>query len=204
MTEVSTEKKVKAKKGEGPVSIGYLVGDKLSKRVADGVTAIVVTPKVGEAKNYDLTTIPQGMLLQLAGLGLGKRLDVFIRNTVKNADDANVISLADSVFNEIKEGKIYSRTEGSGGGAGRPFDYQFWVDVMANTAKSKKKTATEEQLAAFRTKLESSPPKERQVLLKKLQGDKVFSYNMKKLITEREAAKIKKDGAGDFDALSEF
>lgn len=207
MASTDTAKVTRGKKGDGPLAISYLANDKALKRVEDGVTHVVVTSKSGAVKNYDLSAIPHPILLQLAGMGLGKRMDVFARNTVKNSDDANVIELTDKVYSDVVGGKIYTRAEGSGAGAGRPFNYEIWQEIAAETAKRKKAPApTEAQLKAFKNKLESFTPADRQKFIRKLQLDKVFALASKVIHAKHDADKLKKDGIADDapDALADM
>lgn len=196
----------RGKKGDGPLAVSFLAGDKALKRVEEGVTHVVVTPKNGSAKNYDLSKLPMPVLIQLAAMGYAKRTDVFVRNTVKNSDDANVIELADKVYNDLVEGKIYTRAEGSGAGAGRPFDYAFYQEVIADVAKRKKRPApTDAQLEAFKNKLESLTPADRQKAIRKMQTDKVFALALKVISAKRDAEKLKgaKQDDDAFDVLDD-
>lgn len=208
MAATEKVKATRGKKGDGPLAISYLAGDKAIKRVSDDVSALTVTPKTGSAKNYNLTELPAAVILQLAALGAHKRMDVYARNGVKGNDGANVVELTDKVWNDLKEGKIYTRNESAGGGgAGRPFPFEHWQEVMADTVKRKGKPAlSEAQLAAFKVKLEGMTSKDRQIYIRKLHTDKVFALASKLASAKADAAKLKanKPDADSFDVLGEL
>lgn len=195
-----------SKKGSGPVAVTYL-DDKgaASKRVPAIVSGIVVTNTKDASKNktFSLSTLSAETQAQLAAAAAGKKLDTYIRNTVKNDNTADIVGAADKLWAVFNSGKLYSRAEGSGKGAGRPFDYQFWIDVMVDYTKAKGQPASEKALAGWKLKLETSTPKDRRELLKKYQKDHVFNCATKNVELRRQKDKAKST-TSEFNVLSEL
>ena len=177
-----TEKSPRGKKGEGPMTISYLddTGN-ISKRVTDKTVAVRVSDKSDHVADYALDQLSPVIRNQLVAMALAKRIDTYVRNSVSE-DGSNVIELAAGVYDGIKQGAIYTRKEGSGAGAGRPFDTSFWRGVMSDTAKIKKVTVTDKQLDSFETKLKSMTPADRKEHIAKLKLDKAFTLAWKKEI----------------------
>lgn len=206
----TTETKARGKKGDGPVTVSYIDGDnKPSKRVPAVVSAIVVTPRSApdKAVSFSPDNLPVAIRAMLVAAAVAKRIDQNIRNGVEpGATAEQVIAKANEAFELLNSGKLYSRAEGAGvAGAGRPFDYDLYVEAIKMTADVKKKPATDAQLSAFKTKLEGMTPKDRREHLVKLQKDPVFNVSLKKVQASRAQAALKTKGANvdGIDALAD-
>lgn len=206
MAHVQTETKVKkSKRANGPVTITYLDNsDKMHKRVPSEVKGIVVTSNKDQKSNtYSINDIPPAVRNQLAAMALAKRADTYIRNTVRKGGDESVVSLANSVFDTLKSGKIYTRAEGSGT-VGRPFDIELWMDTIIECSKLKKMPApTEKKLQDIRAKLESLSPKERRDNTMRWQKDATFELALGNVKSARLRKKIK-DSDGEYDAMADM
>ena len=195
----------RGKKGDGPVVISFLdENGNESKRVSDKSQAIRIADKNGNTVELSVNDLSPATRNQLIILGAVRRVDTFVRNGAKQ-DGANVISLATGVINSLKNNVIYSRKEGTGTGAGRPFDFAFYRLVMAATAKSKGHEASEKQLEAWETKLKARTPADRKAYIAKLRTDPSFNVSFKKADAARLAAQVKGGTkSSDVDALEDL
>lgn len=186
-------KATRGKKGDGPVVVSFLDNaGAVAKRVNDKTEAVRVADKSGNVLDFPLTSLSPSMRNQLIALAVAKRFDTYVRNGAK-VEGSNVITLANSVADSLKSGALYSRKEGTGAGAGRPFDYAFWKEVITHTAKLKGLEATEKQLEAFEAKYRLMTPADRKAKLAKMKaGDPTFNVAYKKVETARFANSVKK------------
>ena len=193
----------RGKKGDGPVVITYL-NDKgeEGKRVSENTVAIRIADKGGNSVELSVNDLAPATRNQLIILGATKRVDTFVRNGAKQ-DGANVIQLATGVISSLKSGIIYSRKEGSGTGAGRPFDYAFYRLVMEATANAKKTPASEKQLDKWEEKLKARTPSDRKAYIAGLRLDPVFNVQFKKADAAR-LALASKGKTSDHDALADL
>lgn len=192
---------VKGKKGEGVVVVRFVdskdTGD--LKRVPADVHAVTVANRKGASKSFVIDQLPPALRNQLAAFALGKRMDIHVRNSAKE-DGSDVVEIASQLFEALKAGKFYTRTEGKGG-PGRTFDFDKWVEIMKITADKRKKPATAKNLADFRKKLESfSSPKDRSAYLNGLMKDPVVKVAKNEVEAREEKKKI---GTTDYDALAD-
>ena len=195
-------------RGNGPIAVTFLDEEgKSHKRVPAKVSGWIVTDKnSGKTKTYNLSDLPDDIVWQGAALGFVGRVVTYARNTTKNNPGTSVLECADSVMTNLKAGKMYTRAEGNGAGPqGRPFDYDLWREVMANTANAKSIKISDKQLDGFVAGLKALTPKERQADIKKRQGDPYVVAALKHAQAKRTQQAIKK-GAADtsYDALSDF
>ena len=192
----------RGKKGDGPIVITYL-NDKgeVSKRVSDTTVGVRVADRHDHVVDYKIDQLSPAIRQQLVALALAKRIDTYVRNSVDDAA-SNVIELSGTVYDGIKNGEIYTRKEGAaGGGAGRPFDFTFWRNIMAETARLKKVNATDKLLDAFEGKLKSMTPGDRKTYLANKKNDKVFMMAWKRAEISKLSESVKKGDAGEVDAL---
>lgn len=200
----------KKTRGDGPVSFVFIDGsNKEHKRVADGASQVKVLAKGGKTKTYNVSTLAPAVIMQLATMEFKKRLDIKIRNTVKDDANAEVIAIADEDYAALKEGKLFSRKEGGAGGPGRTFNFDMWVtiakyasDIIAKADKTgKRKPASDKQLADFRGKLEAMTPKDRTAQLKKFREKPVYALAEAQYKTEQAKKAIAAGDVDDMDAL---
>jgi hypothetical protein len=195
-------------RGNGPIAIFFIDDqNKQHKRVPAKVTGIgVVDTATGKSKSFNLADLSDDVICQGAAFGFAGRVLTYARNTIKNNAGASVLSCADSVMENLKSGKMYTRAEGNGAGPqGRPFDYDIWREVMASVASAKGVKISDKQLENFVVGLKALTPKERQADIKKRQGDPYVVAALKHAQAKRTQQAIKK-GAADtsYDALADF
>lgn len=163
-------------RGNGPVAVTYVDSEgKTHKRVPERVVGVVVSDKSGKSRTYKLSDLAPAMINGLAASGLGKKLDIFVRNTVKNDEASDVAETADKLFGQIKAGSLYTRGEGKG--AASKFDVEKWIDIMSQAAELDKKPLTEKSKNTLRAKLMSVQGRERQGLVMSWQR-KIASVNL--------------------------
>jgi len=200
------EVKVKAKKGMGPLVVMYLDREgKPSKKPTENVAQVEIADRGGRKTTMAIDGLSPNTRNQLVALAVGKRIDTFVRNSVKGDDKANIIQLADGIFSSIKSGVIFKRGESKRGAAGRPFDYDLWIEVMATvTMRKTKKPASKIQLDAFRSKLNSMQGADRRNFILGLQRDPHVSVAVKELQAAKEAQKLASGEVSDYDALADM
>lgn len=200
----------KKTRGDGPVSFVFIdASNKEHKRVAEGAAQVKAVAKGGKTKVYNVGTLSPAVILQLATLEFKKRLDIKIRNTVKDDANAEVIAIADDEYAALKDGVLYSRKEGGAGGPGRSFNFDMWVqiakyasEIKAKNDKTKKaQPATEKQLAGFRTKLEAMQPKERTAQIKKFKENPYYTLAEAQYKSEQAKKSIADGEFDDEDSL---
>ena len=196
MVVANTEKKTR---GHGPVTVNYLDGEgKAHKRIPEkGVVAVQVTDKAGKTRAFKLSDFSPAMINGLAAGGFGKKLDVYVRNTVKNDDTADVLGTATKIFDLVRAGKLYTREEGSGV-KGKPFNSEYWITAMTEGAESQGKGLTKKQVDNLTAKLMSVQGKERRNLV--LSWQKIPSVQL--VIANRRAAEAKKASKTGGDSIS--
>ena len=196
-------------RGNGPLLITFIDENGTShKRVPAKVMGVTIIERAtGKPRAYNLDDLPEDTLRAHAAIGMGKRLETYGRNTVKNNPNKSVISCTDEMFEDMKKGIVYRRGEGNGtgGGAGRPFDYDLWVEVMTATAHAKGQKLNDDQLAKFVIGLKALSPKERQQDIKKRMGDAYVQAALKDAQAKRLKQGLKKGTlSSEYDALSDL
>ena len=95
-------------RGNGPVKIVFVDGEgKPHKRIADGVSKISVTDtRTNKHKQFDVDALSSEMLFQLAVGLVGHRMLTNIRNAAKVNPTADVLSIAESIFENLKKGHV--------------------------------------------------------------------------------------------------
>lgn len=202
--------KGRAKKEDTAYSIIF-VNDKgeESSRIPTVVTAVRVKPATGAARTVTLKDIPTAVLAQFAADGVRKKLNFFYKDVTK-ADVGKVQGLTDEFLGAAKNATIYVPKEG--GGPGRSFDFNFWLDVLARTAEirvkagnTKAKLMTDKTRAEARAKLESMSPEQRKEKQKAWEADKVFRNAAVQIRAERAKAKMSTvDVSGEYDASADL
>lgn len=202
--------KGRAKKEDAAYGL-YFINEKgeESGRIPTTVTALRVKPASGAARTVALKDIPPAVLAQFAADGMRKKLNFFYKDVTK-ADVGKVQGLTDEFVSAAKNATIYVPKEG--GGPGRSFDFDFWLDVLARTAEirvkagnPKAKLMTDKTRAEARAKLESMSPDQRKEKQKAWEGDKVFRNAAVQIRAERAKAKMSTvDVSGDYDASTDF
>lgn len=187
----------KKTRGHGPVTVSYVDGEgKPHKRVPDkGVVGVQVTDKAGKTKIFKLSDLQPAMVNGLAALGFAKMIDIYVRNTVKNDDSADVLGTATERYDVVKGGKLYTRAEGTGV-KGKPFNSEYWISAMTEGAVKQGAPLTKKQIDNLTAKLMSVQGKERRNLV--LGWQKIPS--VQSVILDRrlaEAKKAAKNSGGD-------
>lgn len=197
------------KKVDAAYSISFLneKGEE-SNRIPTVVPSVRVKGADGKTKTINLKDIPPNVLQQLAADGIRKKINFFLKDVTKQ-NVGQVQVLVDEFIKVTKDATLYIPKEG--GGPGRTFDYDFWLDVLARTAEIKVKAGnpkaklmTEKTRQEARTKLEAMTPDERKEKQKAWEQDKVFKNAAMQIRAERATAKMSKDDAVDteHDALA--
>lgn len=207
-----TKGKGRAKKADAAYSMVFL-NDKgeESNRIPSPVTAVRVRSSDNKAKTVQLKDIPPAVLAQLAADGMRSRLNKFLSGVTK-ADVGKVHALTDEFVKVAKNATLYIPKEG--GGPGRAFNFDFWLDVLARTAdirvkagNTKARLMTPALRDEARAKLEAMTPEERKQKQKDWEQDKVFRNAAAQIRAEREAAKAKidnKDLDSGYDASADL
>lgn len=194
-------KKGRTSKEDATYAISFIAAnDELSSRVPEVAKGINVKTKEGKTVNFDMSSLPAEVLSRLAADGLNKRIAQAVRNSVDDTG-TNAIELASEAFKRLVAGEFYSKAE-SRPGAGRTFNANFWLDVLARTAKLRKRDYTQAQLDGSRAKLMALDAKGRQDLIKKFRNDKFFVLAEKQARAEQARADLK-NADDEFDALAD-
>lgn len=163
--EMTTVKKVKE-----PATFTSLFVDAAgvaTTRVPMDVRGMTISEVATEKSyTYNLSDLPQNVMLSLAAAGMKKVMEAHIRNHAEQ-DGSNILELAADVFAKLAEGKVYARAAKGEkipgtGKTGPKFDSGFYAAV----AKSFKKRNTGQEASAaevegFVSKLSAMTPKER-------------------------------------------
>lgn len=165
----------KAERGEGPMILTYAdkAGKADYKRVPNEVKALHVVQRAGnKSKTYNLDEVPQSIKDSLVAFAVAQRGKVYIANH-GDENGSNVVALFDAFWNDVKSGKVYSRSA-DGEKPGRKFDAVKWADIMkaallAMNKKGRINTKTnkpiqpmsEQGYKDFVAALEAASPKER-------------------------------------------
>jgi hypothetical protein len=210
MTETAVETTSKLvvrgrqKKVDAPYTITFLDGDgKESARIPAVVTAVRVTGADKKARTVALRDFPAAVLGQFAADGMRKKLGFFLKDVTKE-NQSNIDELVGELVTSGKNATIYVPKEG--GGPGRTYDYDFWLDVLARTAEIKVKAGNEkakimtpEARAEARVKLEAMTSDERKEKQRKWEKDKVFVNAAAQVRAERAKAKLNVAAAANAD-----
>ncbi len=192
-------------RGNGPVSIAFIDADgKPHKRITTGVSKISGTDKrTNKAATFDMDVLETPMIEQLAAGFVGHRMLTNVRNVLKQDEKANIIEVVQDIFDNLKANKVYTRGEGKGATAARPFDYNFWREVMTAVGNSKGRKVSPEALDGFQADLMGRSPRDRWQHVLKLQQDPHVKVAVKAVRAKRGAAALKKGGdEGAYDALA--
>lgn len=164
----------KKERGDGPMIVTYAdkAGKTDLKRANTDVVGVVIMQRAGnKSKSFDVSKLPSNVKDALAAMAFAQRTKTQVAN---NDDDGNnVISIADAMWKDLAEGKIYSKSA-DGTGPGRKFDPTVYAEGMriatANMAKKgvintkTKKVVVpmnDKNVADFKAKLLAMAPKER-------------------------------------------
>lgn len=187
--------KGRAKKADAAYTI-HFVNDKgeESGRIPTVVTAVRVKTADQKALTIPLRDIPPAVLAQLAADGARKKLNFFLKDVTKD-DVGKVQTLTSEFVSVAKNATLYVPKEG--GGPGRSFDYDFWLDVLARTAEIRVKAGSpnarlmsDQMRAEARAKLEAMTPDERKSKQKEWEQNKVFKNAAVQIRAERAKAKM--------------
>lgn len=168
---VATEgKRTRTKKADMPYHFKFLnAKSEESDSIPVGVTTIKMVLSNGKALTVDLKGISAETSEQLKADALRRKLNVACKELTKDTLD-QVPGIVDSFTKALKANQLYVPAE-RGGGPGRVFDFDHWVEVSARFAKhrveakiAKAKLMTEADRKAFRAKLEAMSPDERKAL----------------------------------------
>ena len=125
----------KKKRNSGPFMLNFAdkAGKSDYKRPPADVTSVIITSRKDNSKRtYDLSKIPPTVTMALLALAVGTRQKTYINNHVED-DGSNVHTLSDGVWADFLAGKVYSRTESTGGAPrGRKFDATRVVNCVVN------------------------------------------------------------------------
>lgn len=186
--------KAKKERGEGPAAITYV--DKAGKsdysRVPLDVTAVAITAK-GQTmpQSYNVSELPASIKDALVAFAFSSRVKVYLANHA-NPDGSDAIKLATQVFEDLKSGKVYSRSA-EGGKPGKKFDGSMYANAwkaaykfMASKKMKKKdgkeiKELTETEVADLQASLEAMAPKERGARLKAFKDNKFYEKALAQL-----------------------
>lgn len=182
----------KAERGEGPMVLTYAdkAGKADYKRVPNEVKALHIVQRAGnKSKTYNLDEVPQSIKDSLVAFAVAQRGKVYIANH-GDKDGSNVVDLFDAFWNDVKSGKVYSRSA-DGEKPGRKFDAVKWATVYRNAllAMSKKgrinkktnkpfQPMSDQHYNDFVVALEAAPSKER---IEKIAGWKKDGFFLRAL-----------------------
>lgn len=210
MASIQTPTK-KRERGEGPVSFAFIDSKgQEHKRVPATVHAIVVKDRVtGKNKSYDPSRFPPQALVAIAAYGFAKRAQNYVASNNKNGKDVHM--LADSVYADFIEGRLYNKSEGEGSRQ-RKFDATPLVTALARYSADQAKNKiinrdtgkpvvamTEEHQQRLIAKLQSMPFKQRTQLIngKYLANNTVNKYYLEAKAKAKQTSK--EDLAQTFD-----
>lgn len=206
-TANSTDKKTRAKKGDGPVSFKF-INDKneASKRIPDNIDALQVINKAGKSKNLSISGLPVQVIRQLAASAFKVKLNSFAIASVKTNPNADVLGLADELYNNVKSGKLYVRGEGAKS-PGRTFDFDLWVSAMIRMSQitaeknPKVKPFSKKQEADLRARLEAATPADRKVMTTKWMTNPIVKRAVMEIKAERAKNAVSSTDYENFDNL---
>lgn len=172
-------------------------------RVPLNVVSVKVIPAGGQPEVVNLKDFHNTTLWQSVALTARGKLQVFLKDVKKNSID-QVPGLVAEFVKSAKEATLFVPKEG--GGPGRAFDYEFWIDVIAKVAELKIKAGvpnakpmSAEAKEALRTKLQSMTPEQRKAKQEDWNKDKTFRNAVVLVRAERVETKLAKEGLNDND-----
>jgi len=196
---VPNGKATRKARGTGPFQLTFAdaSGRADYKRVPKAVTGLVITAG-GVAKTFDPAALPDATKSELIILGMAQRIKTYVTN---HADDtgSNVHDLATSMYSDLLNGHLYTRTESSAP-RGKKFDSNIYAEALRATyafmsKKLLKNKAgrhvlplTDAQVLDFKTLLESMTPKERTEKIKNLKLNAIYTRALVSLQTKDAAA----------------
>lgn len=200
--------KARAARGSGPVTIKFVDADGVEHvRVPVNVAAVLVADKKGNKKAFPMQAINAATLHQMAAAAFKQKLAI---NIVNGFDEklGNVISIADTTFEAVKNGKMYQRKEGGKGGAGRPFDIEYWMAVTKRFVEKMHandptvKLPSKKNLEDLGAKLLASDKAAREAWKKRSMGNPYFKLAIKEIDLEKASAnKSVKAGDNTMDSV---
>lgn len=209
---VAQKAEAKKERGDGPMIVTYAdkAGKNDLKRASTDVVGVVVVQRAGnKSKAFDVSKLPANVKDALAAMAFAQRTKVQVANNSNDNGD-NVLSLADAMWKDLSEGKIYTRSA-TGEKPGRKFNATLYADAMrlalaamakkGRTGKSGKpvQPMTDKQYEDFKTKLEGMAPKERSLFIVGLKKDSFINAAIKDV-----EAKIAKENIDEDDAFDLF
>lgn len=123
------------KRGEGLFLVSFVdVDGKVHTRAPSNVASVRVDAKDHGHFDMSLTDVAESTKSQMLAIGLKQRIQTYVANHVED-DASQATKFAQSVWNEIKAGKIYTRAGEGGGKAKKPFDSRLHADAMREARK---------------------------------------------------------------------
>lgn len=194
----------KKKRNSGPFMMAYTMDGKEHSRLPDKATGVMIKQAHGDrAHEFGFKGFNDDTMMALATLGLRRTVETYVRNNVNKVGD-NAIDLAAEVIGKLAGGSMFSRSSRSSQGYKRvEFDRDFWEAVAKKFIKDKTKVdATEQQLAAFLTRVESIDSRSR---IGRMSKDLVGAAAISHVQAQRRATAARavksETGALDLDAL---
>lgn len=211
-TSVPATKRGRASKEDAVYTITFLDSKNAEhNRVPVDVTAVKVNPAGGRPMVVILKDFNPQVLWQMTALTARSKLQVFLKDVKKNTID-QVPDLVEEFIKNAKDATLFIPKEG--GGPGRAFDYEFWIDVLAKVAELKikagvpdVKSMSPEARASLRVKLEAMTPEQRKTKQEDWNKDKTFRNAVALVRAARVEAKMAQDGIdtdSEYDVLSDI
>ena len=204
----TTETTAKKKRDAGPMTIQYIGAtdgkETFSSRVPAEPSGIkIIERKTGREKVYSITKMSDDVMIGLAVSGFKKTIETYARNNA-GEDDSGVIEAADAIYEQLLEGKLYSRKNGTNGAARGPkFDFDFVIQVAKLTQKrTHNRDMTDREVEQFRDKLSSVTPADRKLKIASWKKNAVFMSSWKQLDAARAAKGLK--AMGEVEELKFF
>lgn len=199
----SEAKRTRTKKEDMPFKFTFLdAKNQETGRIPTDVTAIKTTFSDGKVVLLPLKDVPTQTKQQLEADALRRRFTMFLKDITKD-NIKEALGISEEFIKVIKTNTLYLPKEG-GGGPGRAFDFDFWIEVFERTAKAKHEVnpkvalMTEKNKVALRTRLEAMSPDDRNAKKKEWEAKDPVMRKVAQLIRiERDAAKSKGDDSYD-------
>lgn len=193
MAKQAAEVETKKERGDGPAVFTYTdaAGNKELKRVPSNPGSVDVLSKAGVSKSYKPSELPEAVKNALIEFAFATRAKSYVNNHGKK-DGSDAIELTDKIWNDLVEGKIYTRSE-NGAKVGRKFDatiyVQAWTNVYKHLAKKGGKNEkgqpitelTQDLIDDLRTGLEAMDAKTRVARIKGWKENPYFVKALKEL-----------------------
>lgn len=189
-------KRTRTKKEDMPFKFTYLNSkNEETNRIPTDVTIVKATFTDGKSYTLSLKDIPPVTKLQLEADAIKRRWSLFLKDLTKSTV-GQAAEITNDFVKVLKTNTLYLPKEG-GGGPGRVFDFDFWVEVFERTAKAKVdagnakvKLMTQKEKDGLRARLESMTPAQRAEKKKEWEAkDPVMRKVVALLRLERETPK---------------